>query len=40
MKKVLLTFDGIHFSEGAFEFARALNENATHFAYRYFPATD
>lgn len=26
MKKVLLTFDGTHFSEGAFEFARALNE--------------
>ncbi|HEX6180669.1 MAG TPA: hypothetical protein VFZ47_05445 [Chitinophagaceae bacterium] len=26
MKKVLLAFDGPHFSEGAFEFARRLNE--------------
>ncbi len=26
MKKVILVFDGIHFSEGAFEFARTLNE--------------
>ena len=26
MKKILLTFDGVHFSEGAFEFARRLNE--------------
>jgi nucleotide-binding universal stress UspA family protein len=26
MKKVLLAFDGKHFSEGAFEFARKLNE--------------
>ncbi len=26
MKKVLLTFDGTHFSEGGFEFARGLNE--------------
>jgi nucleotide-binding universal stress UspA family protein len=26
MKKILLAFDGTHFSEGAFEFARALNE--------------
>lgn len=27
MKKILLAFDGRHFSEGAFEFARILNEN-------------
>jgi nucleotide-binding universal stress UspA family protein len=26
MKKILLAFDGAHFSEGAFEFARQLNE--------------
>ena len=26
MKKILLAFDGNHFSEGSFEFARALNE--------------
>lgn len=26
MKKILLAFDGIHFSEGAFEFARHMNE--------------
>lgn len=26
MKKILLAFDGAHFSEGAFEFARKLNE--------------
>jgi hypothetical protein len=26
MKKILLAFDSIHFSEGAFEFARRLNE--------------
>lgn len=26
MKKILLAFDGIHFSEGAFKFAQALNE--------------
>jgi hypothetical protein len=26
MKKILLPFDGSHFSEGAFEFARSLNE--------------
>jgi hypothetical protein len=26
MKKILLAFDGIHFSEGAFEFARQLND--------------
>jgi nucleotide-binding universal stress UspA family protein len=26
MKKILLAFDGTHFSEGSFEFARALNE--------------
>ncbi|MEO8173007.1 MAG: universal stress protein [Sediminibacterium sp.] len=26
MKKILLAFDGIHFSDGAFEFARILNE--------------
>ena len=26
MKKIILAFDGIHFSEGAFEFARKLNE--------------
>lgn len=26
MKKILLAFDGIHFSTGAFEFARQLNE--------------
>lgn len=26
MKKVILAFDGAHFSEGAFEFARQLNE--------------
>ncbi|HSC38629.1 MAG TPA: hypothetical protein VLD19_12180 [Chitinophagaceae bacterium] len=26
MKKILLVFDGVHFSEGAFEFARQLNE--------------
>jgi len=26
MKKILLAFDGAHFSEGAFEFARRLNE--------------
>ena len=26
MKKVLLAFDGLHFSKGAFEFARRLNE--------------
>ncbi|MES1223638.1 MAG: hypothetical protein ABUT20_49540 [Bacteroidota bacterium] len=26
MKKILLAFDGSHFSEGAFEFARVLNE--------------
>jgi len=27
MKKILLAFDGTHFSEGAFEFAKALNES-------------
>ncbi len=27
MKKILLAFDGMHFSDGAFEFARILNEN-------------
>ncbi len=26
MKKIILAFDGVHFSEGAFEFARKLNE--------------
>jgi nucleotide-binding universal stress UspA family protein len=26
MKKILLVFDGTHFSEGAFEFAQAMNE--------------
>lgn len=26
MKKILLAFDGTHFSEGSFEFARSLNE--------------
>ena len=26
MKKIILVFDGTHFSEGAFEFARQLNE--------------
>jgi hypothetical protein len=26
MKKILLAFDGAHFSEGAFEFARKMNE--------------
>ena len=26
MRKILLVFDGINFSEGAFEFARRLNE--------------
>ena len=26
MKKILLAFEGSHFSEGAFEFARKLNE--------------
>lgn len=26
MKKILLAFDGTHFSEGAFDFARSLNE--------------
>ena len=26
MKKIILAFDGVHFSEGAFEFARRLNE--------------
>ena len=26
MKKILLAFDGSHFSEGAFEFVRGLNE--------------
>ena len=26
MKKILIAFDGTQFSEGAFEFARALNE--------------
>lgn len=26
MKKILIAFDGVHFSEGAFEFARRLNE--------------
>jgi hypothetical protein len=26
MKKIILAFDGTHFSEGAFEFARRLNE--------------
>ena len=26
MKKILLAFDGTNFSEGAFEFARSLNE--------------
>src|SRR5688572_22369453 len=26
MKKIILAFDGTHFSEGAFEFARELNE--------------
>ena len=26
MKKILLVFDGIHYSEGAFEFARMMNE--------------
>src|SRR6187397_130544 len=26
MKKILLAFEGTHFSEGAFEFARRLNE--------------
>jgi hypothetical protein len=28
MKKIILAFDGAHFSEGAFEFARRLNEKA------------
>lgn len=28
MKKILLVFDGINFSEGAFEFARKLNEKS------------
>lgn len=28
MKKILLAFDGVHFSEGAFEFVRRLNETA------------
>lgn len=28
MKKILLAFDGTHFSEGAFEFARRMNENS------------
>ena len=28
MKKILLAFDGIHFSEGAFEFARRMNEQS------------
>ena len=28
MKKILLAFDGTHFSEGAFEFARRLNETS------------
>jgi hypothetical protein len=27
MKKVLLAFDGVHFSKGAFEFARKMNES-------------
>ena len=27
MKKILLAFDGAHFSEGAFEFARRMNES-------------
>jgi hypothetical protein len=27
MKKIILAFDGVHFSEGAFEFARRLNES-------------
>ena len=26
MKKIILAFEGTHFSEGAFEFARKLNE--------------
>ena len=26
MKKIILAFDGTHFSEGAFEFARQLNK--------------
>jgi len=28
MKKILLAFDGTHFSEGAFEFARQMNEQS------------
>jgi nucleotide-binding universal stress UspA family protein len=28
MKKILLAFDGTHFSEGAFEFARRMNESS------------
>jgi len=28
MKKILLAFDGTHFSEGAFEFARRMNEQS------------
>jgi hypothetical protein len=27
MKTIILAFDGVHFSEGAFEFARRLNES-------------
>jgi len=26
MKKIILVFDGIHYSKGAFDFARELNE--------------
>ena len=26
MKKILIAFDGTHFSDGAFEFARRVNE--------------
>src|SRR5689334_22047646 len=26
MKKIILAFDGVHFSEGAFEFAKRINE--------------
>lgn len=29
MRKVILPFDGVHFSEGAYQYARLLNENET-----------
>ncbi len=33
MKKILIAFDGSHFSEGAFNFVKTLNEEAPGFDY-------